>query len=102
MEEEIGIKIDIVKLEPFACAIGYYKEYPREGSNHKIEIYYYEIVTDINSDFNNLNLTENEKEGNFELKYVPLNDMENELKNNIDKYSDPHGITRKKLELLYI
>ena len=44
--EETGIELNITNIEPFACAIGYYKDWPAEGKNRKIEIYYYEVKTD--------------------------------------------------------
>ena len=44
--EETGIILDIDEIEPFTCTIGYYKDWPAEGKNRKIEIYYYEIKTD--------------------------------------------------------
>ena len=36
--EETGIELNITNIEPFACAIGYYKDWPAEGKNRKIEI----------------------------------------------------------------
>jgi 8-oxo-dGTP pyrophosphatase MutT (NUDIX family) len=97
--EETGIKIDIKDINPFACAIGYYKDWPAEGKNRKIEIYYYEIKTDVAPNLDNTEYTENEKDGGFELKYIPLNDVENELMDNAKKYGDERGITREMIEL---
>lgn len=102
IEEETGIKLDITNIEPFACAVGYYKDWPKEGHNRKIEIYYYEIKTDKKPHLDNLNLTDKEKAGDFELRYIKLNEIENELKTNAKKYGDPHGITKEMLELINI
>src|SRR5574344_3116443 len=41
--EETGISLNLKEIVPFAEAIGYYKDWPSEGKNRKIEIYYYEI-----------------------------------------------------------
>ena len=70
--EETGIELNITNIEPFACAIGYYKDWPAEGKNRKIEIYYYEVKTDEKPNLENTDYTENEKNGNFELRYIPL------------------------------
>lgn len=102
IEEETGIKLNLSEIEAFACAIGYYKDWPAEGRNKKIEIYYYEVKTDEKPNLDNLNLTEKEKEGNFELRYIPLDNVEEELKKNAKEYGDPHGITKEMLNLFEV
>ena len=52
--EETGIELNITNIEPFACAIGYYKDWPAEGKNRKIEIYYYEVNADEYGDENGI------------------------------------------------
>lgn len=49
-----------------------------------------------------MNLTEHEKEGNFELRYVSLNELESVLEKNGLKYGDPHGIAKEMIRILYI
>ena len=100
--EETGIILNIDEIEPFACAIGYYKDWPAEGKNRKIEIYYYEIKTDEQPNLENTEYTENEKDGNFELRYINLNDVEQELSTNADKFGDKYGIARGMIDLLKI
>ena len=100
--EEAGIKLDNYDLTPFARALGYYKDWPEEGKNRKIEIYYYEVKTDKKPDLNNTSYTDNEKDGNFELRYIPLENVENELRKNADEYGDKRGIAREMLELFDI
>lgn len=97
--EEIGIELNITNIEPFACAIGYYKDWPAEGKNRKIEIYYYEVKTDEKPNLENTEYTENEKDGNFELRYIPLLDVENVLKTNAEEYGDKKGIAREMIDL---
>ena len=89
--EETGIELRITNIEPFACAIGYYKDWPAEGKNRKIEIYYYEVKTDEKPNLENTEYTENEKEGNFELRYIPLSNVENILNANAEEYGDKKG-----------
>lgn len=97
--EEVGINLNVKELEPFAKMIGYYKDWPTKGKNRKIEIYYYEVKTDEKPNLDNLHLTEHEKDGGFCLKYIPLENIEEELINNINIYSDKHGITKEMLKV---
>ena len=97
--EETGIELRITNIEPFACAIGYYKDWPAECKNRKIEIYYYEVKTDEKPNLENTEYTENEKEGNFELRYIPLSNVENILSANAEEYGDKKGIAREMIDL---
>lgn len=97
--EETGMVLGIKELEPFACAMGYYKDWPAEGKNRKIEIYYYEVNTDEKPNLDNTEYTDNEKDGNFELRYVSLNNIEDELNRNAEEYGDEKGIAREMIEL---
>ena len=97
--EETGIELNITNIEPFACAIGYYKDWPAEGKNRKIEIYYYEVKTDEKPNLENTEYTENEKDGNFELRYIPLTNVEEELRKNAEEYGDKKGIAREMIDL---
>lgn len=100
--EETGINLNITDHKPFARALGYYKDWPELGKNRKIEIYYYEVKTDIKPNLNNTSYTANEKDGEFELRYIPLDQVEKELKKNAEEYGDKKGITREMLEVLTI
>lgn len=97
--EETGIELNITNIEPFACAIGYYKDWPAEEKNRKIEIYYYEVKTDEKPNLENTDYTENEKDGNFELRYIPLLNVENVLRTNAEEYGDKKGIAREMIDL---
>lgn len=97
--EETGIELNVTNIEPFACAIGYYKDWPTECKNRKIEIYYYEVKTDEEPNLENTEYTENEKDGNFELRYIPLSDVENVLRANAEEYGDKKGIAREMIDL---
>lgn len=99
IKEETGIELKINDMEPFARALGYYKDWPEVGKNRKIEIYYYEIKTDEKPSLDNTEYTEHEKDGNFELRYISLDNVENELKFNAEKYGDKRGIAREMIDL---
>lgn len=100
--EEVGIDLKITDLNPFARALGYYKDWPEKGKNRKIEIYYYEVKTDEKPNLDNTNYTEDEIDGGFELKYIPLNSVEDELKKNALEFGDEKGIAKEMLKLLAI
>lgn len=102
VKEETGIELNIDALEPFACTTSYYKDWPEVGNNRKIEIYYYEIKTDEKPNLNNTNYTESEKNGGFELRYIPLDRVEEEFIINSNKYGDEHGITKEMLKVFKI
>lgn len=102
IEEETGIILNIKELEPFACSVGYWKDWPELGKNRKTEVYFYEIKTDIKPKLDQVNYTEQEKDGNFKLEYVSLNNIEEVLKNNAEKYGDNHGIVKEMLKLLEV
>lgn len=102
IKEETGIELESVESKPFALLTGYYKDWPKEGNNRKIEIYYYEIKTDEDYNLDNTDYTESEKEGNFELRRINLDNVEEELKKNIEEYGDQKGIAKEMLELFEI
>ena len=97
--EETGMDLKLKDLEPFARNLGYYKDWPEEGKNRKIEIYYYEVKTDEKPNLDNTSYTESEKDGGFELRYISLSNVEEELKKNAEEYGDKKGIAREMLEL---
>lgn len=102
VKEETGIEITSVNKPPFALLTGYYKDWPSKGKNRKIEIYYYLIETDEEVNLENTNYTKSEKEGNFEIRRVSLDKVEEELQNNIEKYGDSKGIEHDNLEIIKI
>ena len=102
IEEETGIKLNLNQINPFACSLGYYKDWPSIGNNRKIEIYYYEIKTDEKPDLDNTKYTTSEKNGNFELRYININDVENEFIKNAEIYGDKHGITKEMLKVFEV
>ena len=102
IKEETGINLKIKDATPFVCALGYYKDWPEEGKNRKIEIYYYEIKTDEKPSLSETNYTDHEKDGNFCLRYIPLENVEQELKDNSEAFGDKRGIASEMLELLEV
>ncbi len=84
--EETGIEIDDSEIKrPFMKVTYLNKDWPEIGKNRKAEIYYYLIETSKNPDMNKVKYTEHEKEGNFKIESIPLNESINVIENNIPK-----------------
>ena len=102
LKEETGIDIKTKELSPFIYLQGYYKNWPEKGKNRKIDIYYYEIKTDEKQNIKKTNRAKSEKDGNLQLKYIPLKDVKKELEKNAKKYGDKKGITKDMLKVIDI
>ena len=100
IEEETGLILNISDIKPFACSIGYWKDWPENGKNRKTEVYYYEVPCDLKPNMDNVNYTEHEKNGNFTLRYILIDDIEKVLLENANNYGDKHGIAKEMLELI--
>lgn len=80
IQEETGMMLSKNEIpKPFFCIKRYRKD--DDTTNKLSSIFYYFIQTDKKPNLNNLNLTENEKEGNFTLAYIPYESFRNELIN---------------------
>ncbi len=101
LKEETGIELDIDN-DYFARSIGYFKDWPSVSKNRKTINYYYEIKTDLKPNLDNTNYTQSEKDGNFELRYINLDRVEEELNDNVSKYGDNKGIVREMLAIFKI
>ena len=102
IKEETGIILKDLNIEPFAVSYRYFKDFPEIGKNRKNEIYYYEIELDEKPNLENTYYTEKERIGNFELKYVPLKELENVLKDNVLKFGDRKGIANEMIEAIRV
>ena len=100
VEEETGIKLNIKRKKYFACSIGYWKDHPKIGNNRKTIVYYFKINTDKKPNLKNTSYTESEIKGNYTLKYISLDEVENVLIDNANIYGDKYGITKEMLELI--
>ena len=79
VKEETGIDIPVLKRVPFISIIYYNKDYPEVGINSKYIANYYSIKTDLKPNMSNTDLTEDEKEGSFQLRYINKNDALKQL-----------------------
>lgn len=102
IKEETGIVLNDYNIKPFAVSYRYFKDFPNLNENRKNEIYYYEIKTDEKPNLDNTFYTEKEIISNFELRYIDFNDVENELRDNVEKYGDRKGIASEMLDVIEV
>ena len=95
VEEESGILLKDEKINPFFLRKKYLRNYPNESDISCYEYYYYTINTDRLPNLGNVNYTEAEKVGKFELRYIPLDQLEEEFEEN-KKVSERTAIVQEE------
>lgn len=99
VKEETGIELTLNEAEPFFVLRHYSKNYCDSGENRNSEIYYYAIKTDAKYDLSKMNYTDYEKEGNFELRYIDLENVEEVLTESISWNEKNTVIVKEMLEV---
>ena len=99
IKEEAGIDYNPKIEEPYVSIKYLLKDYPEEGINKGYISNYYVIYDDLLPNYNNVDLTDDEKEGNLKLELLPINELENIIINNNN--TNPRNIYFQK-ELLTI
>ena len=85
IEEETGISLNLEEITPpFFEVRKYTKNHDRNGRNKLSKIVYYLVYTNKKPDLNKIHLTEHEKENNFKIDLIPLNNFESTLQNIIN------------------
>ena len=81
VEEETGIILDYNEILGQFYKIKYLqKNYQNTGKNRLSQVIYFLAKTDKHANIANLNLTENEKINNFDIKYIKFTNFENFVK----------------------
>lgn len=80
--EETGMLIDKKGLEPFMLFEHLTKDHPEIGNNRLSKIYYFKVVTNQEIDLTKTNYTIEERIGNYELRFIPLDFVEELLLKN--------------------
>lgn len=93
--EETGIRIEKKEYEPFYQVNRFYKSLDREGINRFKQFNYYIVHTNEKYDLSKRKLDQFEIDKNYELRYIPLDKLLDELdrtmndnKRNIRVYED--------------
>lgn len=100
IQEETGIKINTDNIEPFIKITHYTKNYHNTNKNRKNEIYYYYIYTDKEVDIKKTNLDLLEILDNFEIRKIPLNNLENILLESINDKPKNQVIVSEMLKVI--
>lgn len=99
IKEETGINIDN-NIEPFYKIIYYTKNYHNTNKNRKNIIYYYYIHTDKEYNIENTNLDEHEINDKFEIRKIPLNEIEDILKESINDKENNNIIVNEMINVI--
>lgn len=99
IKEETGIDIPIEKREPFFVITYMNKDYPSIGINTKSIANYYYIKCDIKPDLTKINLTDDEKDGNLELRYIHKDKILEELKQSL-KNCTREGVVKDTINVV--
>ncbi len=99
IKEETGIQVSFV-VGPFMLISSYVKNYFDTGKNVFSKIYYYRIYSDDLPDFAQTNYDSLEKQSEFRLMYVPVNDLEEFLQESIKDHTIDPMIGREMLLVL--
>lgn len=84
IKEETGIVLENNISDPFLRICYLNKNYPNESYNTKSVAYYYMISSNLKPNLEKLELTQDEIEGNFELKYINKNDVIEVLEDSLE------------------
>ena len=77
--EETGILLELSDEKPYFIVEYLCKNYPSDGDNTKFIAKYFAIKTDMKFDMTKIELTDSEKDGNFELRYIHKDKVVEEL-----------------------
>lgn len=99
-KEETGIDLQIDNIEPFLVIKHYRKDIPEVGKNRLSQIFYFIVNTDETIKLESTNYTDDEKEGNFDLRYIHLDNVDSILIENIPNNEQNKVIAQEMLDAL--
>ncbi|MBO5138643.1 MAG: NUDIX hydrolase [Bacilli bacterium] len=100
IKEETGININTENLKPFMSIKHYVKNYNDTEDNCSVEIYYYLINTDEKYHLDNTNYDDWELLGGYELKYIPIGNVEKLLHDTVEDNRANRAISEEMIEVL--
>lgn len=86
IKEETGISVSESALEPFICIKYFSKNYRNTGENRCNRLYYFLLHTDKPINLQETNYTQEEKDGNYVLKYVSMDEVEDVIIDNCNRF----------------
>lgn len=100
--EETGIELNIESLEPFFRIKHYSENYHKSNKNRISEIYYFVVKTDLEPNEEKMELTEDEKKGNYKSEYISLDKVEQILIDSIPNRDINKIIVKEMLEAIKV
>lgn len=94
VQEETGIDISNDRIYPFYRLQYLCKDFPEEGVNTSIEFFYYVIYTDKKVNMANSHLDTGEKVEKFSSSFIPIEDIEGILEENLKKSKELNTAAR--------
>lgn len=99
IKEEAGVEIQYEERKPFFSIKYLCKDYPTNGENTKSITNYYYINYDLVPNTDNINLTEDEIDGNFKLEYIHRDNVIKVLTDNLNTCTR-RGVVRDTIEVI--
>ncbi|MDY5993390.1 MAG: NUDIX hydrolase [Bacilli bacterium] len=84
VKEEAGITLPMEEREPFLVIRHLCKSYPTENDNTEYIAKYFCIKADIVPDMSQIELTDDEKDGNFHLEYIHKDEVIKKLEDSLE------------------
>jgi ADP-ribose pyrophosphatase YjhB (NUDIX family) len=101
IKEETGISMDTSSFKPFYVIRYFYKNYHNTGKNRLSEIYYYEVLNNEKYHLSSTNYDDEEIKGNYELRYVNLDNFNEVMINSASDEDELNGIIiRDNIEIM--
>lgn len=100
IEEETGIKIEDKDYKPFMYISHMNRNYRETGKNRNNKIYYFVVETDEKPNMDNTNYTDDEIDGNYELRYIKLDKVIDELIDNASIYPESRVISEEMVHTI--
>lgn len=101
VKEETGIELENIN-EPFLEIKYYSKNYRGTFKNRENLLYFFDIKTDLKVNLENTNYTEDEINGNYEIKFISLDNLEKVLKGSISERPINTIIVQEMLDAISI
>ena len=100
IQEETGITMRIDKQEKPVFHYAKYSKVPENNQNKKMEIYYYLLKCNEQINYDKTNYTKEEKENNFELRYIPVSSLKQEIIENCEKHENARRVGKEMLGVI--
>lgn len=99
IKEEMGITLPVKDAKKFYEIKYLNKDYPEKNINTLSLINYYYLKSDTKPNLDNLNLTEDERSGDFHIEYIKIDDIVDKLTKSLKNATKP-GLVEDTIEVI--